>query len=291
LRLNNPVAVSVSSNTCNTVQGQSCLGVQGSVLILNNAFNILSKRTFVLFFLPGGLDSLGAVEYVNLVSRRLNVQLPSTLIFDYPTSAAVSAFVATKLLPTSAQHPEEEVEDADIPAAATSWPQPMITPGSAAVGAAAPLAVVSILGAILHPLQATAAGLASTPSLTPVPIQDGIVTVPLERWEVDGSSIQSTSQTPAVRFGAFMTGGEEFDCSSFGLSMNEAAAMDPQHRLLLTAAGELLADRDALVGGRSDMGVFVGISWTEYIQLRAMHGVPVGTYTAQGAVLSVACGR
>ncbi len=28
----------------------------------------------------GGLDSLGAVEYVNLIARRLNVQLPSTLV-------------------------------------------------------------------------------------------------------------------------------------------------------------------------------------------------------------------
>jgi hypothetical protein len=31
-----------------------------------------------------GLDSLGAVEYVNLVSRRLGVQLPSTLVREAP---------------------------------------------------------------------------------------------------------------------------------------------------------------------------------------------------------------
>lgn len=30
--------------------------------------------------MSGGLDSLGAVEYVNLVSRRLGVVLPSTLV-------------------------------------------------------------------------------------------------------------------------------------------------------------------------------------------------------------------
>jgi len=29
---------------------------------------------------PGGLDSLGAVEYVNLLSRRLGVHLSSTLV-------------------------------------------------------------------------------------------------------------------------------------------------------------------------------------------------------------------
>jgi hypothetical protein len=39
------------------------------------------------------------------------------------------------------------------------------------------------------------------------------------------------------------------------------------------------------------LGVFVGISWTEYHALARAHGAPLGTYTAQGAVLSVACGR
>jgi hypothetical protein len=41
----------------------------------------------------------------------------------------------------------------------------------------------------------------------------------------------------------------------------------------------------------SDTGVFVGISWTEYFQLGRMLGQPMGANTAQGAVLSVACGR
>jgi hypothetical protein len=28
----------------------------------------------------GGLDSLGAVEYINVIGRRLDMQLPSTLV-------------------------------------------------------------------------------------------------------------------------------------------------------------------------------------------------------------------
>lgn len=39
------------------------------------------------------------------------------------------------------------------------------------------------------------------------------------------------------------------------------------------------------------MGVYVGISWTEYAHLAADQGLAAGPYTAQGAVLSVAAGR
>ena len=41
----------------------------------------------------------------------------------------------------------------------------------------------------------------------------------------------------------------------------------------------------------SRMGVFIGISWTEYAQLTRNHSPAAGSYTAQGAVLSVAPGR
>ncbi|KAL0028772.1 hypothetical protein WJX79_006627 [Trebouxia sp. C0005] len=43
--------------------------------------------------------------------------------------------------------------------------------------------------------------------------------------------------------------------------------------------------------GLTRAGVFVGISWTEYAKMASTHGVPVGAYTAQSAVLSVAAGR
>lgn len=39
------------------------------------------------------------------------------------------------------------------------------------------------------------------------------------------------------------------------------------------------------------MGVFIGISWTEYHQMASSAGVGVSAYTAQGAVLSVCPGE
>jgi len=44
----------------------------------------------------GGLDSLGAVEYVNLVGRRLGMPIPATLVYDFPTVDAITTHLAAK---------------------------------------------------------------------------------------------------------------------------------------------------------------------------------------------------
>ncbi|WP_306043448.1 acyl carrier protein, partial [Nocardia cyriacigeorgica] len=46
-----------------------------------------------------GFDSLGGVEFRNRLSKTTGVQLPSTLLFDHPTPAAVAALVLAKLAP------------------------------------------------------------------------------------------------------------------------------------------------------------------------------------------------
>jgi hypothetical protein len=234
---------------------------------------------------------LGAVEYVNLVGRRLNLQLPSTLIFDYPTVTSVSTFLSTTLAARQA---------AAAPAATTrttvAVPKPLAAPSAAAL-APAPAASVSIRGMLLWPLLA-AQGSSSVSSIS-LPQQDAIQAVPASRWNPDetrGLPADLTSAVAATRFGAFLQGVEQFDAGAFGLSGPESVAMDPQHRLLLASAAQLLATPNAFAaaaGSRSlsDTGVFVGISWTEYHALSKACGQPVGAHTAQGAVLSVACGR
>jgi hypothetical protein len=216
--------------------------------------------------------------------RRLGVALPSTLVFDYPTTAAVAAYLTDRLAPPPA--PDTHGTTTTTAAALAS---PHLGPHSLAAPAAT--SAVAVVAALARPFTTTAA---AAGGLGGIPLADVISPVPLSRW--DRTTIPAAAGLQA-QYGGFMTDVDLFDAAAFGLSAGEAVAMDPQHRLLLEAAGELLAGPAAGAGlaaaaagsggvlGRA--GVYLGLSWTEYHQLGRAHGVGSSTYSAQGAVLSV----
>eukprot|EP00883_Tetradesmus_obliquus_P011533 jgi/Sobl393_1/4315/SZX67650.1 len=265
-------------------------------------------------FMSGGLDSLGAVEYVNLVGRRLNLQLPSTLVFDYPTVDAVTSYLRGKL---AARQPAAAAAKAAPAARKAAVPRAL--PAAAAAAAVSELPVW-ILGTLLWPLQAAdGSAAAAAGPLTLLPQQDCITVIPGNRWNPDisaGAAADVAGSVATTRFGAFLQDVEQFDAAAFGLGAAEAVATDPQHRLLLASAAQLLSTPGAFTDTTqadiahltttssssssgssgvqrrmSDTGVFVGISWAEYFQLGRQLGQAMGANTAQGAVLSVACGR
>lgn len=230
-------------------------------------------------------------------------------MFDAPTTGAITDFITARLeavAPPAGRRSSPRCAAQAAASRAVRGPELQAMPSSSAPPA------VSIIATALRPLVGATQPVATAPlpELGPLPLGDAIIPVPVTRWDADAHAANAgaglaaaVAGSGAARFGAFVRGIEAFDAAAFGMSPAEAAAADPQHRLLLEAAAQLLAvagsapvaaPGSGLVAEgvqMSDAGVFVGISWTEYHRIAAAHGVQIGTYSAQGAVLSVACGR
>ena len=101
----------------------------------------------------------------------------------------------------------------------------------------------------------------------------------------------------ASRFGAFLSGIDQFDAEFFRISPLEAASLDPQQRLLLELSWEALEDAaidpKRLEGSRS--GVYVGIGSYEYQEIvhddSEATGPDTTLYLVTGNRFSTASGR
>ena len=101
----------------------------------------------------------------------------------------------------------------------------------------------------------------------------------------------------ASRFGAFLSGIDQFDAEFFRISPLEAASLDPQQRLLLELSWEALEDAaidpGRLEGSRS--GVYVGIGSYEYQEIvhddSEATGPDTTLYLVTGNRFSTASGR
>ena len=241
--------------------------------------------------MSAGLDSLGSVELANVLARRFSLQLPGTLIFDYPTVKAIAAYLHGRLQTLTPAAPSASSSSATATAVVPHAviPQPL-QQGKQGV----PSQAVAILSAAHQPMASSQSSAGSPKGIAWG--WDHIMQVQAARWDTEAASGQQHQQQQSsmqARFGGFMQNVELFDAAAFGLSASEASSMDPQQRCLLQCSAEALhSARHPHAGvdfGKS--GVFVGVSWTEYAKLGLSHGMPVGAYTAQSAVLSVAAGE
>ncbi|WP_455678827.1 SDR family NAD(P)-dependent oxidoreductase [Streptomyces antimycoticus] len=219
-------------------------------------------------FSDAGFDSMTVLELRQRLSAAVERPLPSTLLFDHPTPAAVADHLAGLLLGENTRRE---------PAA----------PAAAAAGAGEPLAIVGMgcrfPGGVSSPeelWQLVADG------------RDAISGFPDDRgWDLgalrEGSTASDSHQ------GGFLTGAGAFDAGFFGISPREALAMDPQQRLLLESSWEALEragiDPETLRSTRT--GVFTGAVAQEYGPRLYESSSAADGHALTGTTSSVTSGR
>lgn len=171
--------------------------------------------------MAAGLDSLSTVELTSALQTRLRMQLPSTLVFDYPTINAIAEFAHTQL-PSSPDQTTDSTALIPLPRAVT-------VPSSGSSSAAVAITAISAR----LPAPPTAAKWAA--GFNHANVADCSRVVPGDRWSAD---LQLTADMPA-RFGMFVEEAYMFDAEAFASTEAEATLLDPQQRLLLETTHEV----------------------------------------------------
>ncbi|MGX7674325.1 beta-ketoacyl synthase N-terminal-like domain-containing protein [Plantactinospora sp. DSM 117369] len=210
-----------------------------------------------------GLDSVRAVSVAERLSRWLGRDVSTALAWEHPTIAAAARALA---LPADARD-----RNGSTPAA--SEPIAVVGIGCRFPGADGPEQFWQLL---------TEARTAITP-------------IPADRWNND-RYYHPDPDTPGhtyARHGGFLHDVRGFDPTVFGITPREAAAIDPQHRIILETAWHALEHAhippDNLHG--TNTAVYIGMRAGEYERLATPDPESIDEYTAIGASANFAANR
>ncbi|MEC9322616.1 MAG: beta-ketoacyl synthase N-terminal-like domain-containing protein, partial [Actinomycetota bacterium] len=124
---------------------------------------------------------------------------------------------------------------------------------------------------------------------------DAIREVPADRWDAEAfydPDPMAPGRMP-TKWGAYLEDISGFDAEFFGITPREAAAMDPQQRVLLEVAYEALENAglapDAV--GEVRGAVMMGVYYNEYQSASAGNPDTIDAYSATGNAHSVTVGR
>ncbi|MBD2580663.1 type I polyketide synthase [Oscillatoria sp. FACHB-1406] len=198
-----------------------------------------------------GLDSVQAVRLTADLEDFLGRKLSPTLAYDYPTIEELSQYL-------SGENSEEGLLNISV-RAETAFNEPIAIIG---IGCRFPQA--------------------SNPEAFWRLLREGkdAISPASARWEGED-------------WGGFLTEIDRFDAHFFGISPREVREMDPQQRLLLEVSWEALENAGIPTErlGGSATGVFVGISSSDYSQLRLKTQQEPDAYSGTGNAHSIAANR
>jgi len=213
-----------------------------------------------------GFDSLMLVELRTQLGAATGRDLPTSVLFDHPTPAALAA----------------HLRDGDRADAVTV---------STTLDADEPIAIVGMACRL-------PGGVASPEDLWRLVSTggDGSSGFPTDRgWDLTDlfGAVGGAADRSLTRRGGFLDGIAGFDAGLFGISPREALAMDPQQRLLLETSWEVFERAGIAVSDLrgSDTGVFVGATSADYGPRLHEAGAGAEGYVLTGTTPSVASGR
>ncbi|WP_406281199.1 type I polyketide synthase [Nocardia sp. NBC_00881] len=215
-----------------------------------------------------GFDSLGGVEFRNRLAKATGLQLPSTLVFDHPTVAAVAKLVQSRVEPEAVGEPVKKTVRR--------------------VRADEPIAIVGMgcrfPGGVKSPDDLWDLLTSGVDATSEYPSDRG--------WDLERLFDPDPDKPGTVyaRRAGFLDDAGDFDAGFFGIGPQEASAMEPQQRQLLEASWEALEDAgiDPVSLRGSDTGVFVGACYSTYYTRVAGE---LENYRLTGSQCSVTSGR
>ncbi len=217
-----------------------------------------------------GMESLQGVELRNRLAQVTGLRLPSTLVYDHPTPAAVAARLGAIL--SGAAHGARAVV-------------------RARADHDEPIAIVGM--SCRYP-----GGVESAQDLWDLVAagRDAIGPFPTDRgWDLDKLYDPNPDEpgTSYVQAGGFLYDAPDFDAAFFAIAPREASVMDPQQRLVLETSWAALEDAaidpERLAG--SATGVFLGVSSQDYGSLQPGFATEYEGLRMTGSLTSVISGR
>lgn len=207
-------------------------------------------------FMAMGLDSFGLMDLRRMVQAAYACPLSATAMFEAPTINRLADYLARS--------------GNAAPAVETTFA--IADEGIAIIGAG-----MRLPGGVTD-LESLCAFLTSG--------RDGVGEPPAKR------PAETLPNGAGERIGGWLDDVDLFAAERFRISPREALQIDPQHRLLLEVAWDTLKqarqDPEAMAG--SAVGVFVGITGSEYADIMRAHGA-LDAHSVGGRYLNAAAGR